>query len=88
MTTANEEFLDALIRHQIGLMRLSGSVRNQIIEILDRTERDLKDQIARRLRRKLPSDNIAASRIRSLEKIVANIRGQAWDKITEIWVAE
>ena len=88
MTTANEEFLDALLRHQIGLMRLSGSVRNQIIEILDRTERDLKDQIARRMRRGLPSDNIAATRIKSLEKIVRNIRGQAWDEINVIWANE
>lgn len=88
MPTANEEFLDALIRHQIGLMRLSGSIRNEIIEILDRTERDLKDQIARRMRRGLPSDNIAAVRIKSLEKIVRNIRGQAFDEITAVWVRE
>jgi SPP1 gp7 family putative phage head morphogenesis protein len=88
MATANEDFLDALIRHQIGLMRLSGSIRNEITEILDRTERDLKDQIARRMRRGLPSDNIAANRIKALEKIVRNIRGQAMDEITAVWVRE
>lgn len=88
MATANEDFLDALIRHQIGLMRLNGSIRNEIIKILDRTERDLKDQIARRMRRGLPNDNIAANRIRALENIVRNIRGQAFDEITAIWVRE
>lgn len=87
-TTANEEFLDAMIRHQIGLMRLSGSVRNEIIAILDATEKDIRQQIAHRMRRSLPSDNIAASRIRSLEKIIKNIRGQAFEDITAIWVRE
>lgn len=47
--TANEEIRDALVRHQIGLLRVSGSIRNRLLELLARTEPDLKEKIARRL---------------------------------------
>lgn len=88
MATANEDFLDALIRHQIGLMRLTGSVRNRIIEILDKTERDLKDQIERRLRRALPNQNFTARRLRTLERSIREIRQQAWKEVREVWFQE
>lgn len=88
MATSNEDFLDAMIRHQIGLMRLSGSVRNRIIEILDRTERDLKDQIERRLRRALPNQNLSAKRLRTLERSIREIRQQAWKEVTTVWLNE
>lgn len=44
--TANEEILDAVIRHQIFLLRYSGTVRNRITGILNRTE----EELARRIR--------------------------------------
>lgn len=40
--TANEELRDALIRHQIFLMRYGGSVRNQINGVLARSEGEIK----------------------------------------------
>ena len=49
MPTANEQFLDAMIRHQIGLLRVAGKTTNEIIAILDATEKDLRAAIMRRL---------------------------------------
>lgn len=39
--TANEKFLDALIRHQIYLMRFSGQVRNSMLAMLNASEQEL-----------------------------------------------
>ena len=39
--TANEEFLDALIRHQVFILRLSGGLRNQTLEFLNADEKQL-----------------------------------------------
>ena len=86
-TTVNEDFLDALIRHQIGLMRLSGSIRNRILKILDATEKDLRREIAKRAT--LNRDGtLSAARLRVLDKLVRRIRGAAWDKVTTIWLEE
>lgn len=86
-TTVNEDFLDALIRHQIGLMRLSGSIRNRILKILDATEKDLRREIARRAT--LNRDGtLSAARLRVLDKLVRRIRGAAWDKVTIVWLEE
>jgi len=84
----NEQFLDAAIRHQIGLMRLSGSIRNEVFEILEATEKDLRDQIERRLRRGLPGGSFSATRMRLLEKALRTIRTTAWEKVEEVWVRE
>lgn len=48
--TANEEILDAVIRHQIFLLRYSGTVRNRITSILNRTEEELARRIRDQLR--------------------------------------
>jgi SPP1 gp7 family putative phage head morphogenesis protein len=46
----NEEFFDALVRHQIGLLRVNGRIRKRIIELLDETEKDISRQIKIKLR--------------------------------------
>ena len=51
MPTANEEIRDALIRHQVGMIRASGTARNRIIAQLNRAEDDLRGKIDRRLAR-------------------------------------
>ena len=43
--TANELWFDALVRHQVYLMRVSGSVRNDINDLLNATEKDMVDRI-------------------------------------------
>ncbi len=80
MATANDNFLDALIRHQIGLMRLSGSVRNQIFALLDATEADLKSQIRSRIKYNAAGIVTTARLQRLLEQVEA-IRNPAWQEV-------
>lgn len=81
--SANDDLFDALVRHQIGLMRLSGSLRNRMLELLDRTERDLVKEIRRRdvLGR---DGTLSASRLRALRRTLAAIRGAAWDETSKL----
>ena len=63
--TWNEELLDAMIRHQIGILRFDAGVRNRIWAILDATEADMRAQIANRLRRNTTGGLTPRSRCRS-----------------------
>jgi SPP1 gp7 family putative phage head morphogenesis protein len=81
MATANQDFTDALVRHQIYLQRYSGQLRNDIIEILNASEED----IAMRIRDKLQtSDGIPTSqdwkRLQTLKALLEAIRTDAWDE--------
>ena len=51
MATANERIRDAVIRHQIGVVRASGTLSRKIIALLKRTEKELRRKIDRRLQR-------------------------------------
>lgn len=87
--TVNEMFLDALIRHQIGLLRMSGSVRIRIFTILDATEEDIADQIRRRLASSSGLETPAD--VRRLNRLLTTIRGarlRAWSEVTDVWVEE
>jgi SPP1 gp7 family putative phage head morphogenesis protein len=82
--TANEDFMDALIRHQIGLMQFSGHLRNRVIRRLDATEKRLKELIASRTARIAARGGVdlgpaTTRRLRSLEKLVGNLRRTAFD---------
>lgn len=87
MATANEDYLDAMLRHQIGLMRLSGSVRNDVFELLDSTEQDLAGQIKQRLK---PGGITPANlkRLQRLQVVISGIRGGAWGGVSELWKKE
>lgn len=50
MTTANERIRDAMIRHQIGVIRASGTLSRKIISLLRRTEKELRKKINDRLK--------------------------------------
>ena len=49
MATANENIRDAMIRHQIGLIRASGTLSKQIIKELRKSEKEIRERIERRL---------------------------------------
>lgn len=86
-TTVNEAYFDALVRHQIGLMRLSGSIQNQVIALLNDTEADIAMQIRDRLRNvKGGATTQNLLRLQQLQKVINNIRGKAWSEVTEVWV--
>lgn len=79
----NEEWFDAMIRHQIGLLRVSGRIRRRIQEVLDATERDITDQIRRRL-----AGGHSVSRLRALQRSIRAIRSEAWTQAAQIWREE
>ena len=84
--TSNEAFLDALLRHQVGLLRVSGSIRNQILDLLDATEEDLRIQLNRGMRAgaglKSPRE---FRRLESLLRDIAEIREAAWNQVATVW---
>lgn len=89
MPTANEQLLDALVRHQVGLLRLAGGIRRRVFALLDATEEDLKAQILARA----PSNRgpVTSARLRSLERLLRRLRQTrlaAWAEVTEVWVDE
>ena len=78
--TANEELLLALVRHQIGLQRFAGSVREEVFALLDATEADLEMAIARNIRAGgVDPTNVAA--LRQLLSNIKSIRDPMWKEI-------
>lgn len=90
VVTFNEAFFDALIRHQIGLLRLSGSIRNDVFALLNATEADMVDKIRSRLLGRRPGLNTPADvrRMQRLVKAVQATRLTAWAQITPLWVKQ
>lgn len=88
MPTSNELLRDALIGHQISLLRVSGSLKNRIIELLDATEADLRQQMDRRLEsivaRGFDTGKMTTNRIAALIEVLAGIRNEAWKDVTKL----
>ena len=47
--TSNELFLDAVLRHQVGLSRVSNDIQKKAFRLLNNTEKDLRSEIRQRL---------------------------------------
>lgn len=86
----NTQLFDAMLRHQIYLMRLSGEVRNRTMALLNDTEKDLQEAIKRRLGKHAggPMTPGAVQQMQWLEKYIKNVRLGAWDQITAQWVKD
>lgn len=87
--TTNEELLDALVRHQIYLLRYSGYVRNRMTTILNASE----EELARRIRDKLRtlqglSTPTEWQRLESLQATLKAIRMESWDEATKFLTEE
>lgn len=83
--TFNQELFDAVVRHQIGLQRFSGSVRNRTWELLDAVEADIKRQILARAGR---AGVDTPRRLRELDRlleVVRETRVAAWYKVDRQW---
>lgn len=91
MTTSNERLLDALVRHQIGLLRLSAGIRRQIIELLNASEIDLRAAIESKILSIAGGDlrsPITLRRLQALEKLIREIRSAAFREATALWTDE
>lgn len=89
LKTANELFLDAMIRHQIGLLRLSKTQGRKIKSILDATERDLRraihDHIARGANLDSPS---GVRRLQNLLDEIRKIRAPSYAELAKTYQAD
>lgn len=84
--TANDRWFDAIIRHQIGLMRIAGGLRIDSIEILDATETEIRHLIIDRLRQHTRTRSPAnRARLEGLVAEVLDVRRSAWEQVRDIW---
>ena len=87
--TAQDELLDAILRHQVGLLRVVGSIRNEVVSLLDETEADLRRTIERRLRAFGPGGPRTSANLRRLARLfddIRRIRTGAWESVTTVWL--
>lgn len=91
MTTSNEQFLDAMIRHQIFLLRLSGSIRNKVLSAINATEADVKAQLLVGLEGIADGGALTPAKQRRLEntlKKVTALRLEGWKLGEKVWLDE
>ncbi len=87
--TANEEILDAVLRHQIYLLRYSGYVRNRINTILNKTEAELAMRIRDTLRNSAGlTTPVELRRLQSLLAALDAIRLEGWKEATDFLLEE
>lgn len=81
----NDEWLDALIRHQIFLLRTGGAIRNDMLAILDATNAELVEAVRRLYS---PRSGIRATRrVDRLIETITDIRSAAWADATALLIA-
>jgi SPP1 gp7 family putative phage head morphogenesis protein len=80
--SSNDEFFDAMVRHQIFLLRMSGKLRNDMVALLDATEKD----ISRAIRNSgIKGDAfIDFIRLKRLQKNIKKIRQPAWNEVAAL----
>lgn len=87
---SNDLFFDEVLRHQIGLRRVEGSIRNKIIALLDATESHLRGEIAHRLEALVVEGGISFTpvelkRLQALEEFIGTVRGRAFVDVFKEW---
>tara|TARA_R110000822_G_scaffold120633_1_gene254120 strand:- start:14876 stop:16111 length:1236 start_codon:yes stop_codon:yes gene_type:complete len=86
--TFNEALFDAMLRHQIGILRFSGGMRNRVWKLLDATEAELKAKI----RRGVTGAGLnTADRVLRLGKLLNGLketRIAAWKQVDALWFEE
>jgi SPP1 gp7 family putative phage head morphogenesis protein len=83
--TANELWFDALVRHQVYLMRVSGGIRNDINGLLNKTEHAMVERIQSVLRGKT---KLSPARLRKAESLIEQlkqIRTEVWIEVDGLW---
>jgi SPP1 gp7 family putative phage head morphogenesis protein len=84
--SVNLAWFDALVRHQIYLLRFSGSVTKDIVRLLNATERDIATRIQMALSGKR---QMSPARLRKAERLLKQlkaIRSRAWDEAEQLWI--
>lgn len=91
--TANELIRDAMIRHQVQLQRLTKQTQQDVVDMLDKTEAELRDLIRTKLSGLTDPAGVdvtrpgVARRLQALEDAVARLRqaavGDSMDELTD-----
>jgi SPP1 gp7 family putative phage head morphogenesis protein len=84
----NQLFFDAVVRHQIYLMRFSGSVQKRIVELLNKTEDDIKCRILTKLKNVDPNTTTGQARLNVLLEYIRTARGSTWNNVRDEWVTQ
>lgn len=79
MKTTNELLQDALIRHEVYLLRYSGHLRNEMLKILNKSEAELSARIGRVGSSGLNTP-VEWKRLEALQKALAAIRMGSWQQ--------
>lgn len=83
--TANDALMDAMIRQQVYLLRLSDTLQNDIVKLLNKTELD----IAAKIRATMTTPGISPltlKRLETLKDFIANTRGRSWAEVNSTWL--
>ncbi len=83
MATVNEQLADEAISHSIDLTRYSNSVIRRIIALLNKTDRDLANQIAAALER-LPAESFTGERLDALLQSVRQTNAAAYQQVSQL----
>lgn len=71
--TSNDLFFDAMLRHQIGLLRVAKGTGNRVVSLLDATEADIRAALRNRLRGQ--TGLTTPRHVRRLQTLLDEIRG-------------
>lgn len=83
MATVNEQLADEAISHSIDLTRYSNSVIRRIIALLNKTDRDLANQITAALER-LPAESFTVERLDALLQSVRQTNAVAYQQVSQL----
>jgi SPP1 gp7 family putative phage head morphogenesis protein len=88
--TFNQELLQAMVRHQVGLLHYSAGVRNKIWKLLDASEADVRRQIEDRLRREV-GKAVTPARLERVNRLLESLRetrARSWKDVNTAWFDE
>lgn len=91
MATVNEMFRDAVLQRQILLAQLERGMQTRLMDLLDKTERDIRIALQDRLSRLAGAaftSSATMSRLNVLANSIAKIRGGAFDEVGDVWDTE
>lgn len=85
---ANTHLLDAMLRNQIYLFRLSGTIKRDTEALLDATARDIREKVAAKLKKARARGAPTPAELEWLERYIRSVRMGGWEQISTNWVRE
>lgn len=89
--TSNEQLRDAMVRHQVGLTRVSASLARRAQDLLNATEADLSALIKRRVERLVGTDlttTASIERLKALDEELRKLRLEAHGEVYSLFREE